>query len=89
MRPLSTVERDIELVHRKIKQLADEVNFVEASRPIKPQQRPDARPNPTTDAIEHSIGALKAAASTMRERPNLGDFIPQLAMPPAAKIQAP
>lgn len=89
MRPVSTVEGDLELVQRKIKELADEVNFVEASRPSKPQQRPDARPNPTTDAIEHSIGALKAAASTMRERPNLGDFIPQLAMPPAAKIQAP
>lgn len=81
-RPATTVEGDLELVQRKIKELADEVNFVEASRPAKPQQqRSDARPNPTTDAIEHSIGALKAAASTMRERPNLGDFIPQLAMP--------
>jgi cyclic-di-GMP phosphodiesterase TipF (flagellum assembly factor) len=89
MRPVSTVEGDLELVQRKIRELADEVNFVEASRPSKPQQHPDARPNPTTDAIEHSIGALKAAASTMRERPNLGDFIPQLAMPPAAKTPAP
>ena len=88
MRPVTTVEGDLELVQRKIRELADEVNFVEASRPSKPQQHPDARPNPTTDAIEHSIGALKAAASTMRERPNLGDFIPQLAMPPAPKTPA-
>lgn len=86
----TTVEGDLELVQRKIKELAEEVNFVEASRPAK-SIRADIRSTPstpTTDAIEHSIGALKAAASTMRERPNLGDFIPKLSTPsPAEKPQ--
>jgi cyclic-di-GMP phosphodiesterase TipF (flagellum assembly factor) len=81
-RAATTVEGDLELVQRKIRELADEVNFVEASRPSK-LQRGDMRSTPTTDAIEHSIGALKAAASNMRERPNLGDFIPKLTPSPA------
>lgn len=81
-RATTTVEGDLELVQRKIRELADEVNFVEASRPAK-TLRPDMRSTPTTDAIEHSIGALKAAASNMRERPNLGDFIPKLTPSPA------
>jgi cyclic-di-GMP phosphodiesterase TipF (flagellum assembly factor) len=81
-RATTTVEGDLELVQRKIRELADEVNFVEASRPPKPL-RPDMRSTPTTDAIEHSIGALKAAASNMRERPNLGDFIPKLTPSPS------
>lgn len=76
-RATTTVEGDLELVQRKIRELADEVNFVEASRPAK-TLRADMRSTPTTDAIEHSIGALKAAAHNMRERPNLGDFIPKL-----------
>ncbi len=62
--------------------------FVEPSRPVKPL-RADVRPNPTTDAIEHSIGALKAAASTMRERPAFGDLMPKLTMPSATKPQTP
>jgi cyclic-di-GMP phosphodiesterase TipF (flagellum assembly factor) len=86
-RAATTVEGDLELVQRKIRELADEVNFVEASRPSKPQ-RADMRSTPTTDAIEHSIGALKAAASNMRERPNLGDFIPKMTPPPAASENA-
>lgn len=87
-RPATTVEGDLELVQRKIRELADEVNFVEASRPPKPL-RADVRSTPTTDAIEHSIGALKAAASTMRERPRgLGDFIPKSAMAEPAPSKA-
>jgi cyclic-di-GMP phosphodiesterase TipF (flagellum assembly factor) len=81
-RATTTVEGDLELVQRKIRELADEVNFVEASRPAK-TLRADMRSTPTTDAIEHSIGALKAAAHNMRERPNLGDFIPKLTPSPA------
>jgi len=81
-RATTTVEGDLELVQRKIRELADEVNFVEASRAPK-ALRADMRSTPTTDAIEHSIGALKAAASNMRERPNLGDFIPKLTPSPS------
>jgi cyclic-di-GMP phosphodiesterase TipF (flagellum assembly factor) len=88
-RPATTVEGDLELVQRKIRELADEVNFAEASRPAK-QTRADIRSNPTTDAIEHSIGALKAAATTMRERPGgLGDFIPKSAKTEPAPEPAP
>lgn len=88
-RPATTVEGDLELVQRKIRELADEVNLVEASRPPKPL-RADIRSTPTTDAIEHSIGALKAAASTMRERPGgLGDFIPKSAMAEPTPAQTP
>ena len=84
-RGATTVEGDLELVQRKIRELADEVNFVEAARPSAKPLRPDMRSTPTTDAIEHSIGALKAAATTMRERPGgLGDFIPKSAMPEPA-----
>ncbi|MFN0219640.1 MAG: EAL domain-containing protein [Hyphomicrobium sp.] len=66
--PLSTIESDLALVQRKIKALADEVNAAEpvrsaASAPI------DARMSPSA-ALESSIGALKLAADTMRERPS-------------------
>jgi cyclic-di-GMP phosphodiesterase TipF (flagellum assembly factor) len=74
-----TVEGDLELVQRKIKELADEVNAAEALRP-KPQlvaQRPKGPPS----ALEDSIGALRAAAKSMRGRPSLGDFIPKLETP--------
>jgi len=90
-RPVTTVEGDLELVQRKIRELADEVNLAETARPSKPL-RAEIRSTPTTDAIEHSIGALKAAASTMRDRPGgLGDFIPKTAMaePEPAQQRAP
>lgn len=89
-RSATTVEGDLELVQRKIRELADEVNFVEAARsPAKPM-RPEMRSTPTTDAIEHSIGALKAAATTMRERPGgLGDFIPKSVVSEPAPGPAP
>lgn len=89
-RTATTVEGDLELVQRKIRELADEVNFVESARPSPKPLRADIRSTPTTDAIEHSIGALKAAATTMRERPGgLGDFIPKSAMPEPAQTQSP
>lgn len=89
-RTATTVEGDLELVQRKIRELADEVNFVESARPSPKPLRADIRSTPTTDAIEHSIGALKAAASTMRERPGgLGDFIPKSAMAEPAQTQSP
>jgi len=89
-RGATTVEGDLELVQRKIRELADEVNFVEAARPSAKPVRPDMRSTPTTDAIEHSIGALKAAATTMRERPGgLGDFIPKSAMSESAQTPSP
>ncbi|MES1180098.1 MAG: hypothetical protein ABUL43_02765, partial [Hyphomicrobium sp.] len=70
----ATVEGDLELVQRKIKELADEVNAAEALRPRTP--RPAPRPKSESSVLEDSIGALRATAKTMR-RPSLGDFIPK------------
>lgn len=80
----TTIEGDLELVQRKIKELADEVNSTEASRPAKPL-RPDAQLKAKAEALEDSIGALKAAAGSMRERHSVG-FSPTLKIPsePAA-----
>ncbi len=80
----TTIEGDLELVQRKIKELADEVNSTEASRPAK-SLRPEAQLKATAEALEDSIGALKAAAGSMRERHSAG-FSPTLKIPsePAA-----
>ncbi|MET0639495.1 MAG: EAL domain-containing protein [Hyphomicrobium sp.] len=75
-RVATTVEGDLELVQRKIRELADEVNAAEALRP-RPA-RPIAPAKPGSNALEDSIGALRAAAQSMRQRPSLGDFIPKL-----------
>ncbi|WP_210269839.1 EAL domain-containing protein [Hyphomicrobium methylovorum] len=84
----STVEADLELVQRKIREMADEVNAADVTRaPVKPM-RTDGRGNPTTDAIEHSIDALKAAASNMRQRNVPPDFIPTLTLPSSEKAHA-
>lgn len=84
----TTIEGDLELVQRKIKELADEVNAAEALRP-KPQLV-NAQPKGPSNALEDSIGALRAAAKSMRGRPSLGDFIPKLEVPaPAAPKAAP
>lgn len=71
----TTIEGDLELVQRKIKELADEVNAAEALRP-KPQLV-NPRPKAPSSPLEDSIGALRAAARSMRGRPSLGDFIPK------------
>ncbi|WP_050976750.1 MULTISPECIES: EAL domain-containing protein [unclassified Hyphomicrobium] len=71
----TTIEGDLELVQRKIKELADEVNAAEALRP-KPQLVA-TRPSGPSSPLEDSIGALRAAAKSMRGRPSLGDFIPK------------
>lgn len=71
----TTIEGDLELVQRKIKELADEVNAAEALRP-RPQLVA-ARPSGPASPLEESIGALRAAAKSMRGRPSLGDFIPK------------
>ena len=55
-RPL---EADLELVQRKIKALADEVNAAEALKQSPPHQ---SSPN----AIDHSIAALRSTAGRMR-----------------------
>jgi cyclic-di-GMP phosphodiesterase TipF (flagellum assembly factor) len=84
----TTIEGDLELVQRKIKELADEVNSAEALRPAKPP-RSDARARATADVIENSIGALKAAASSMRDR-RTTDFSPTFSIPsPVAPPAAP
>ncbi len=70
-----TVEGDLELVQRKIKELADEVNAAEALKPKTP--RVNVRPKSEPSALEDSIGALRAAAKSMRQRPSLGDFVPK------------
>ena len=57
---------DLEMVQRKIKAMADEVNAAELvrDRPMGAPQSPAA-----ATAMEKSIGALKATAETMRARP--------------------
>jgi cyclic-di-GMP phosphodiesterase TipF (flagellum assembly factor) len=75
----TTIEGDLELVQRKIKELADEVNSAEALRPPKPS-RSDARARATADVIENSIDALKAVASSMRDR-RTTEFSPTLSIP--------
>jgi cyclic-di-GMP phosphodiesterase, flagellum assembly factor TipF len=57
---------DLEMVQRKIKAMADEVNAAEGMR-----DRPSsvAQGTPGASAMEKSIGALKATAETMRARP--------------------
>jgi cyclic-di-GMP phosphodiesterase, flagellum assembly factor TipF len=57
---------DLEMVQRKIKAMADEVNAAEGMR-----DRPSsvAQGTPGASAMEKSIGALKATAETMRVQP--------------------
>ena len=76
----TTVEGDLELVQRKIKELADEVNAAEALRPTKPVRANEAAKAPAS-ALEDSIGALRAVAASMRQRPAFGDFVPGLDTP--------
>ena len=76
----TTIEGDLELVQRKIKELADEVNAAESLRAPRPA-RPAPRAKSTGNALEDSIGALRAAASNMRARPSLGDFVPKSETP--------
>lgn len=86
-----TIEGDLELVQRKIKELADEVNAAEALRAPK-SSRANELPKPSTSALEDSIGALRAVATSMRQRPSgFGDFLPTLdAATPAPKpVSAP
>ena len=88
--PAVTIEGDLELVQRKIKELADEVNAAEALRAPKPA-RPNDRAKTPSSALEESIGALRAVANNMRQRPSLGDFVPTLdtAAPKPAAAPAP
>ncbi|HET6390085.1 EAL domain-containing protein [Hyphomicrobium sp.] len=86
-----TIEGDLELVQRKIKELADEVNAAEAMRPAKPVRTND-EPKAPASALEDSIGALRAVAASMRQRPGFGDFVPGFdtaARKPAPAVPAP
>ncbi|MEQ1669271.1 MAG: EAL domain-containing protein [Hyphomicrobium sp.] len=76
--PASTIDADLEMVQRKIKALADEVNAADIGRERQPMptgfmaagMQHTATPNAgANSALEKSIGALKATAETMRERP--------------------
>lgn len=78
----TTIEGDLELVQRKIKELADEVNAAEALRP-RPQLVATRSSGPSSP-LEESIGALRAAAKSMRGRPSLGDFVPKFETQAAA-----
>ena len=62
----SSLDGDLEMVQRKIKALADEVNAVELGR-----DRPSntASMHGVGPAIEKSVGALKATAESMRDKP--------------------
>lgn len=62
MPPVRSVESDLELVQRKIKALADEVNANDASRNAPPQDATQA------GAIDDSISALRSTAERMRPR---------------------
>jgi cyclic-di-GMP phosphodiesterase TipF (flagellum assembly factor) len=82
----TTIEGDLELVQRKIKELADEVNSTTTATPATPSAMPppvlpDVQFKATAAALEDSIGALKAAAGTMRER-RAPSFSPALKIPP-------
>ena len=65
--PASTIDADLEMVQRKIKALADEVNANELPRERMPM--PTVCRRVSGSALEKSIGALKATAESMRERP--------------------
>ena len=64
----SSLDADLEMVQRKIKALAEEVNAAELGREIanKSMSMPSAG---AALAIEKSVGALKATVDSMRERP--------------------
>lgn len=74
MPPVRSVESDLELVQRKIKALADEVNANDAARNLPPQDTTQA------GAIDDSISALRSTADRMRPRkgfsarPNYGEM---------------
>jgi cyclic-di-GMP phosphodiesterase TipF (flagellum assembly factor) len=76
-----TVEGDLELVQRKIKELADELNSPDLPRLTMPPLA-DKPAKAKADALETSIGALRAAASNMRE-PSFGGLAPTLKIPDA------
>lgn len=80
MQKPNTIEGDLELVQRKIRELADEVNAAEMSRPPK-VQRTEQNLKLKSDAIEYSIGALRAAAGSMRGHVPGGDYVPTLSIP--------
>lgn len=80
MPALRTVESDLELVQRKIKALADEVNANDGTRTI-------AAPEMAPPAIDESISALRSTAERMRPRkgfsarPNYAEMAQQPAQP--------
>ncbi len=67
-----TVEGELDRVQSKIKALADEVNFG-ALLQVTPKPSEAEYAKATAEAIEDSIGALKAAASNMRRGPDSAD----------------
>lgn len=81
MPPVRTVESDLELVQRKIKALADEVNANENARSVQAQ-------DPAQPAIEESITALRTTAERMKPRkgfsarPNYSEMTPQQQLAP-------
>jgi cyclic-di-GMP phosphodiesterase, flagellum assembly factor TipF len=62
----SSLDGDLEMVQRKIKALADEVNAVELGRD---RLSNTASMLSTSPATEKSVGALKATAESMRDKP--------------------
>lgn len=84
--PSRTIEADLELVQRKIKALADEVNAAEA---MKQQGQGSAPFAPGAAGIDESIAALRSAAGHMRMEP-AAPSAPGSAMPvKSEKPQAP
>ena len=65
--PPSTIDADLAIVQRKIKALAEEVNAADLMRD---SFAPVASAAGVQSAMEKSIGALKATAVNMRERPS-------------------
>ena len=79
----ASIDSELEMVQRKIKALADEVNSAEASRMQNAGLDAGAMQQ---SAIDHSVGALKAASQSMRER-NVAVAQPQPQLQPPPRVQ--
>lgn len=95
-----SIEADLEMVQRKIKALADEVNAADAARERERQATDDEKavasepgadgkkPAQRSSMIEQSIGALKSAANSMRAKAEPDAKTSDAAPTPAAAMSA-
>ena len=76
--PVSTIDRELEVVQRKIKALAAEVNAAEASRGKGGPEAPGFLPS----ALDQSVGALRSTSQTMRDRSAPASPVAAATLPP-------